>query len=228
MFNEYENHRNDLKVRLKEAREAAGLTQKELAEAVGIAQSSIHAYEKSNKTFPPLDVLVKIIQATNCNPLFILGFSNDIEKGGMILEQVTFRYGKKHANYDWLVNQILGLNSFRSLIAYIYMAVEQESPILDYSVLIHGLPLPVIAGAAGVDEAVFNSDLGDEHNTLLFRKDACLYNCHRMLDAIIEQVTEIAKGDGFINFDSTATVSQYIQKMEEEEANGKESNDQGR
>lgn len=230
MSSKYSIDRNDLKERLKEAREYAELTQKDLAREVGIAQSSVAGYESDNPkgSVPPLDIAVKIIQATNCNPLYVLGFSNDIENIGLSLEGKPLEQQKKSLNYDWLVDQILELDSFRSLLTYIYMAIEQESPMLDYYAHIHGVPLPVIAREAGVDKNILDDCLANEQNMLLSRQDACLYKCHYALDGIIENLTRIAKKDGFSNFDSTKKVNQYIQRMEEAEKNGKESNDQGR
>jgi transcriptional regulator with XRE-family HTH domain len=47
---------------LREARERAGLTQKELAERSGVAQSTISAYE-SGKREPGVDALSKLLDA---------------------------------------------------------------------------------------------------------------------------------------------------------------------
>lgn len=68
---------------IKEAREKAGFSQKELAEIVGVAPNTFHGYE-SGKHDPKSDLLVKIAQACNVSVDYLLGISgqsyNDTKK----------------------------------------------------------------------------------------------------------------------------------------------------
>ena len=58
--------------RIKQARKAKGLTQKELAEAVGVAEVTISQYE-ADKYSPKYDKMVKIAEALNIPVSDLLG-----------------------------------------------------------------------------------------------------------------------------------------------------------
>ena len=58
--------------RIKQARKAKGLKQKELAEAVGVAEVTIRQYE-GGKYSPKCDKIVKIAEALNISILELLG-----------------------------------------------------------------------------------------------------------------------------------------------------------
>lgn len=57
---------------IKEAREYAGYSQKELAQIIGVAQNTFHGYE-SGKHDPKSDLLIKIANACNVSVDFLLG-----------------------------------------------------------------------------------------------------------------------------------------------------------
>ena len=57
---------------IKEARDLAGLTQKELAAIIGVAPNTFHGYE-SGKHDPKSDLLIKIATACNVSVDFLLG-----------------------------------------------------------------------------------------------------------------------------------------------------------
>lgn len=57
---------------IKEARERAGYSQKELAQIIGVAQNTFHGYE-SGKHDPKSDLLIKIANACNVSVDFLLG-----------------------------------------------------------------------------------------------------------------------------------------------------------
>lgn len=63
-----------MKFHIKEARESAGYSQKELAEIVGVAPNTFHGYE-SGKHDPKSDLLVKIATACHVTVDFLLGAS---------------------------------------------------------------------------------------------------------------------------------------------------------
>lgn len=61
-----------MEFRIREAREAAGYSQKELAKIIGVAQNTFHGYE-SGKHDPKSDLLIKIAKACHVSTDFLLG-----------------------------------------------------------------------------------------------------------------------------------------------------------
>lgn len=81
-----------MKFRIREARERAGYSQKELAEIIGVAQNTFHGYE-SGKHDPKTELLSKIATACNVTVDFLLG--RDTEHPSVI--QVDFGHGEMGA-----------------------------------------------------------------------------------------------------------------------------------
>ena len=81
-----------MKFRIREARERAGYSQKELAEIIGVAQNTFHGYE-SGKHDPKSELLSKIATACNVTVDFLLG--RDTEHPSVI--QVDFGHGEMGA-----------------------------------------------------------------------------------------------------------------------------------
>lgn len=69
-----------MEFRIKEARENAGYSQKELAKIIGVAQNTLHGYE-SGKHDPKSDLLIEIAKACRVTTDFLLGHEskNDFE-----------------------------------------------------------------------------------------------------------------------------------------------------
>lgn len=65
--------------RIKEARQNAGYSQKELAEIIGVAPNTFHGYE-SGKHDPKSDLLTKIAKACHVTVDFLLGFEGDFPR----------------------------------------------------------------------------------------------------------------------------------------------------
>lgn len=65
-----------MKFQIKEAREYAGFSQKELAEKIGVAPNTFHGYE-SGKHDPKSEILIDIAQACNVSVDFLLGLSKE-------------------------------------------------------------------------------------------------------------------------------------------------------
>jgi len=65
-----------MEFRIKEARENAGYSQKELAEIIGVAPNTFHGYE-SGKHDPKSDLLIKIANACNVSTDFLLGATKE-------------------------------------------------------------------------------------------------------------------------------------------------------
>lgn len=55
-----------VKLRVREAREAKGITQDELSDAIGISRQSIKKWEH-NQTMPKIDVLVRVANYLGCS-----------------------------------------------------------------------------------------------------------------------------------------------------------------
>ncbi|WP_298626121.1 helix-turn-helix transcriptional regulator [uncultured Senegalimassilia sp.] len=54
-----------VRLRVREAREARGITQDELSDAIGISRQSIKKWEH-NQTMPKIDVLVRVANYLGC------------------------------------------------------------------------------------------------------------------------------------------------------------------
>lgn len=65
--------------RIKEKREALGISQKALADTVGITPSSINQYEAGSKT-PSTDILKEIAIALSTETDYLLGMKKDEDK----------------------------------------------------------------------------------------------------------------------------------------------------
>ncbi len=65
--------------RLKEAREALGLSQRKLGLLTGLSDKTISAYEKA-RVLPPLEVLLRIAKQLNKPVSYFLGEDNAVER----------------------------------------------------------------------------------------------------------------------------------------------------
>lgn len=83
---------------IREARERAGYSQKELAEIIGVAPNTFHGYE-SGKHDPKSELLVKIAQACNVTVDFILGRESEAKKSPDTTEDVPGEDLTKIFNY---------------------------------------------------------------------------------------------------------------------------------
>lgn len=61
--------------RLKKLRKEAGITQKELADEIGVNRATIAGYETKGKE-PSYDTLIKIARALNCSLDVLLGYQS--------------------------------------------------------------------------------------------------------------------------------------------------------
>lgn len=61
--------------RLKEARKAKKLTQKELAKILGTTESNVNNYEK-NRAYPKAEAIIKICNELNVSADWLLGIQN--------------------------------------------------------------------------------------------------------------------------------------------------------
>lgn len=68
-----------LNIRLQKALSFSKMTQKQLAQKVGITEASISHYLKGDRS-PRASVVAKIAEALNCNVEFLLGTSDINEK----------------------------------------------------------------------------------------------------------------------------------------------------
>lgn len=78
--------------RLAIARKAAGLSQRQLAEAVGATEGSIGHYEKGRRSLPP-EVAMRIAPYLHTTPEYLLWGNDSRKVGGMPLSGVIGRAG---------------------------------------------------------------------------------------------------------------------------------------
>ena len=83
--------------RIKEARELAGYSQKEIAQIIGVAQNTFHGYE-SGKHDPKSDILIKIANACSVTVDFLLGRENS--KSTNFFSQSESEHIKKYRTLD--------------------------------------------------------------------------------------------------------------------------------
>lgn len=62
--------------RIREMREALGLTQEQLAEIIDVGVLQINRYE-NNKTQPNADMLIRLAQGLGCSADYLLGLIDD-------------------------------------------------------------------------------------------------------------------------------------------------------
>jgi transcriptional regulator with XRE-family HTH domain len=65
-------------LRLKSLRLDKGLTQKQLADKLGIVKASVSSYEQ-NSTYPSIEIFIKLCRTFDVSADFLLGLSNDID-----------------------------------------------------------------------------------------------------------------------------------------------------
>lgn len=73
---------------IREAREKAGYSQKELATMIGVAQNTFHGYE-SGKHDPKSELLIKIAQACRVSVDFLLGYNAYQDSANKIAPSTT-------------------------------------------------------------------------------------------------------------------------------------------
>ena len=100
--------------RIKSARKAKGLTQKELADKVGVKYSAIHKYESGLIVNLKRDVIAKLAEVLEVRPSYLLGLDDDIlaqvkeesESGRTGAKEEMFRlFGTEHSAMS---NRLLG------------------------------------------------------------------------------------------------------------------------
>lgn len=87
---------------LRMLREEAGITQKQLADAIDISQQSINKYENKNIE-PDIDTLIRIATYFNTSVDFLVGNSQLRSKVDIV------------SNYELSVEEVHLLDSFRNL-----------------------------------------------------------------------------------------------------------------
>lgn len=72
----------DFGKKLKKSRNELGITQKQLAEKIGIKRTTVAGYESEGK-MPPYNTLIKIAQTLNCSLDYLLGYreKTSLDKG---------------------------------------------------------------------------------------------------------------------------------------------------
>lgn len=65
--------------RIAELREAVGLTQRELADKVGVTDTTIRNYEKGRSVLEWIERVVRLCEALNCEPKDLIDYV-DVEQ----------------------------------------------------------------------------------------------------------------------------------------------------
>lgn len=91
-----------MKFHIKEARELAGLSQKELAEKIGVAPNTFHGYE-SGKHDPKSNLLADIARVCGVSVDFLLGLEEK-ENAPMLREESTGAKVDPQRVWDLLVS----------------------------------------------------------------------------------------------------------------------------
>lgn len=65
--------------RIAELREAVGLTQRELANKVGVTDTTIRNYEKGRSVLEWIERVIRLCEALNCEPKDLIDYL-DVEK----------------------------------------------------------------------------------------------------------------------------------------------------
>ena len=94
--------------RIRKAREAAGLTQAQLAEAVGVATSTLGSWEQAGKNEPPLSKILLIAEKTRFHPCWL-----------------AFGIGEERSGMDGSGSSASAVNMSRDLLGHIIVRVEQ-------------------------------------------------------------------------------------------------------
>ena len=79
-------------VNLREARKLSGMTQKEVAEKVGIARSTYALYETGERS-PDVEVVKKLATVLNVSGDYLIG--NEVRKYPTFFDEMQRRYGTK-------------------------------------------------------------------------------------------------------------------------------------
>ena len=94
---------------LKQARLNAGLTQKQLGEKCGMADSAIRKYE-SGKIKPKIETLKKIAAALNVSVIDLADFDTATEILAEDINQIRMRYGQETPQYYRMIEAFSTLN----------------------------------------------------------------------------------------------------------------------
>lgn len=114
---------------LKQARLNAGLTQKQLGEKCGMADSAIRKYE-SGKIKPKIETLKKIAAALNVSVIDLADFDTATEILADDINQISMRYGQETPQYYRMVEAFSTLNHTGAEKAAV--AVEDLSKVPEY------------------------------------------------------------------------------------------------
>lgn len=79
-------------VNLREARKSSGMTQKEVAEKIGVARSTYALYETGERS-PDVEVVKKLATVLNVSGDYLIG--NEVRKYPTFFDEMQRRYGTK-------------------------------------------------------------------------------------------------------------------------------------
>ena len=142
-----------MKIFIKEAREQAGFSQRELAERIGVAPNTLHGYE-SGKHDPKSDLLVQIAAACQVSVDFLLGVP-DIKNAPSVSDE-AFQVARQYEGLD-----LRGKGAVKLLLDYERQAPAQAAPAPVQSRPPKVIPLFGNSFAAGAPEPDFGNQWED-------------------------------------------------------------------
>lgn len=117
--------------KIKEARERIGLTQKDLANELGIKPTTFNGYEKGIHD-PKSDVLIQIAKKCNVSVDFLLGLNNKMDSDSELIKlnthekKVIVAYRKNTKMQD-AVDKLLGVNDGTPTVSVMKAARSQDN-----------------------------------------------------------------------------------------------------
>ncbi|AZO93464.1 helix-turn-helix transcriptional regulator [Halocella sp. SP3-1] len=118
--------------KLKEIREKSGMTQKQLADKIGVNRATIAGYETKGKE-PSYDTLIKIAQTLNCSLDYLLGYKekNNSDKSEHLNPEIIYLAKKisKRKELKLLLKETEDLNpdSVKRIIKIIDLIKEEKN-----------------------------------------------------------------------------------------------------
>jgi predicted nucleotidyltransferase len=135
---------SDVAQRIREARQGAGMTQRQLAEASGVRQPNIAAYERGQRV-PSAQMLARLLAATRTGPAVILAAHRD---------EVHRIAGRHHARDVRVFGSVARGTDRPDSDLDLLVTFDEDASLLDQAALIReledvlGLPVDVVSADA--------------------------------------------------------------------------------
>lgn len=169
---------------IKKRRQELGLTLKDVATALGVAESTVLRYERKDIQNMGIDKIVQLAKVLKCSPAYLLG---------------------------WNANQIIPEEEIGDYI--VKDIAEETAKIKLYGSLPAGIPLDAVADVSG-DEEIPASWLADGQQFIALKvKDLSMYPRYLEGDILIVKITPYChnRGDALVYTDGAEAVLRQVQ-----------------